>query len=360
MAPSGAAASAGKASGGPTLRGRPSDDPSSEAAFAGPTPKLRERGGRGDGPCRWQCEVCSVAEFESYEICAEHETWCRMVRRGKAAPGAAAVGKEQGEAMSQGPHPKLGHAPLKEGLDQKLDPYRNRCQVEGGSDLAERERRKRDEACEKHAEPKKPPSRPPKRRRPRPPPPPPPEVSRNFTQEERRLQICIFLRSYVNDANDGVVHGAFAETAAYFNVCPQAVGKLYRRHKRAILSPFEHVLDVKRKKGSGKPRKYTAEEVRRRVEEVPGWKTKTTRALASETGLPKSTMCRLLKQGAAERATEKRKRKKEERKLAGDEASGLIDAPTEADAEGSGEGGAARRSSEGPTPDGRPAGELAG
>eukprot|EP00580_Thalassiosira_gravida_P013398 CAMPEP_0201681714 /NCGR_PEP_ID=MMETSP0494-20130426/51254_1 /ASSEMBLY_ACC=CAM_ASM_000839 /TAXON_ID=420259 /ORGANISM="Thalassiosira gravida, Strain GMp14c1" /LENGTH=450 /DNA_ID=CAMNT_0048165467 /DNA_START=14 /DNA_END=1366 /DNA_ORIENTATION=+ len=130
-------------------------------------------------------------------------------------------------------------------------------------------------------------------------PPPPDEIEivdpSALTQEERRAAICDYLSSRTNET--GRINKGVAEVAAErFGTSKSGVSNIWRRHKLAIMHPENFKLDFGRKKGSGRKRKYPVDEILERIKRVKVPYRQSLRSLADKTGVPKSTLCRALKQ----------------------------------------------------------------
>jgi hypothetical protein len=103
---------------------------------------------------------------------------------------------------------------------------------------------------------------------------------RSSTSEERKLQ-----------------RGAIAGAASAFSVSNSTVDKIWRKNKNGITKPEHHKLDLRRKKGSGRPSTLSVDQVKARVKAVPFSLRKSLRALSPHVGIPRTTLHRYLSRG---------------------------------------------------------------
>ena len=116
-----------------------------------------------------------------------------------------------------------------------------------------------------------------------------------------RQQVCLWLSNHVSPTKHSIKapKGLFTKCAAKFTQYKAAgIRTLWRKHKMAILHPDKTALNIRRKKGSGLKRKYSVAEVQSKVKAVKFRYRQNMQTLAKHTGIPKTTISRLLKAGA--------------------------------------------------------------
>jgi len=78
-------------------------------------------------------------------------------------------------------------------------------------------------------------------------------MSKAKAKEEMHLRICMFLKGKVTRSGT-LKNGAINEVVAKFpNISRPTVSRIWKKNKNGIMFPVSHELDVKRKKGSGRP-----------------------------------------------------------------------------------------------------------
>ena len=120
------------------------------------------------------------------------------------------------------------------------------------------------------------------------------------SREQTRNQICFFLRGKV--INGRLMKGSAKEAANLFSYSLRGIESIWKRHRDAILDPGTVVLDVQHRGRLsnvkfGRPRKYTIRELKDKVKNTPFRYRKTVRSCAFRTGIPRSTLHRLLTNG---------------------------------------------------------------
>ena len=107
----------------------------------------------------------------------------------------------------------------------------------------------------------------------------------------------MWLRGFIHDNGKKLKKGTF-DAAEETGLCKKSfAAMMWRKNKDAILNPQLHKLDVSRKSGSGKTRKFTVAQVQQMVRGVRFRYRKTIRTLACQISIPRVTLHRLLKQG---------------------------------------------------------------
>ena len=106
----------------------------------------------------------------------------------------------------------------------------------------------------------------------------------------------MFLANTVKNGKLGI--NALAKAAQTFGLKKGGVRHRWRVHKSAIVSPGKFKLDLKHKKGAGRPRKMKLSELQQKVKAVPFRYRQTLRSLSAQVGIPTTTLHRLLKEGS--------------------------------------------------------------
>lgn len=117
---------------------------------------------------------------------------------------------------------------------------------------------------------------------------------KDLTQEERRIQVCLFLRSRLTKEGK-IERGGVDRAAEAFQCSRELVRSISKKHYNAIRFPERYKLDVRRKEGSGAKCKhdYTEEQVREMIKNRG--ECKSIRTLAAKVGIPRTSLFRLLK-----------------------------------------------------------------
>ena len=108
------------------------------------------------------------------------------------------------------------------------------------------------------------------------------------SKQEQRLIVSHALMQYVD--NGRLNRGAFKAVAERTGISTRAVERIWQRFRKSILDPVAQPLDVSRKKGSGRPRKISMEELRAAIKEIPFSQRTTFRSTAAALKIPLSTL----------------------------------------------------------------------
>ena len=115
---------------------------------------------------------------------------------------------------------------------------------------------------------------------------------------KRPFLIYIMLRGYVDLERKKLRKGAIEDVAHKLGIKSSAVQRQWRKYKESILEPEAHPLpDFTRKEGSGGHVKFSSDEIRRRVNEIPQSDRLDYRTLEAKTGISKSTLHKAAKNG---------------------------------------------------------------
>ena len=118
-----------------------------------------------------------------------------------------------------------------------------------------------------------------------------------MSQKDRRVAICVYLRGLVDLKRRDLRHGAISDAAQHFHASRKCIRGVWKANKQAILDPEQRKIDISRKKGSGRLRKFTVQQVQEKVKRVPLSQRQTVRALAARLNIPRTSLHRLLKEG---------------------------------------------------------------
>ena len=109
----------------------------------------------------------------------------------------------------------------------------------------------------------------------------------------QRIRAFALLQGMVKDGQ--LPHGALTKVAKVFGVTRATIANLWKQAGVSQAGPLVKSPDVKRAKNQGgRPSKYNMEDVRAAVRCVPLRKRKCVRDLSEQTGLPRSTLHRIM------------------------------------------------------------------
>jgi hypothetical protein len=107
--------------------------------------------------------------------------------------------------------------------------------------------------------------------------------------DDQRIRAVSLLQGAVE--NGQLRHGEISRVAEIFHVSRQAIHKLWKDFGGTAGHPLiRSPQNVKRKPRSGRPRKYSTQDMREHVRTIPLKERKTVRDLAAKLSIPKSTL----------------------------------------------------------------------
>ena len=130
----------------------------------------------------------------------------------------------------------------------------------------------------------------------------PQEVPRKLSQRDRETAILFFLTPRVESAGGKLKGSIVSEAALNFRCGTATVKRCWKKYGAHCLSPsVDNPIVVGRKKGSGRPRKWTPEDIQAAMKDVPFSQRRTLCALAEAINVPQTSLYRMLRVGDIKR-----------------------------------------------------------